>query len=446
MASVEAEHDLAQAEIRPERFESWRAFVSCFTLDMSACALMCGPAYYYSQHWVDWAFPFLFHTMMWVVPHLVVHRPKTPLNVAAFGACALVLAVQPHVGISRRVPFIGAIHGAASIVVLVRMVQFYANSDCDEYRSYKGFRRMFFISSWGWHDVSNHSVVFRGPGFFAAEALRFFKWLALLLSCVAFELAWGKRPSLNGRGLAVHFAGRWAAGFFMMLGWFNAMDAMVRAMHFWSTEHEVRSLCHDPWSARTLKEFWGRRWNLPIQELLTRGVYLPIVRAKWLPARKLVGKAMVFVVSGLGHTYAVSCGGEPWLHLVAMFSFFVIQLPLILIEDAFALQGAWWVRCPLVCARAHSPLYNTFTKKNSCFAPNSPSARCSSSPFSSLCICSSLSCVCLKHMYLLKISCRAYIIVSRLHRAAISVGGSHWGGARARTKERVRSVQSWRYT
>ena len=44
--------------------------------------------------------------------------------------------------------------------------------------------------------------------------------------------------------------------------------------------------------------------------MLVNGVYLPISRIKSLPMRKTIAKLMVFVASGLGHTYAISCGGN----------------------------------------------------------------------------------------------------------------------------------------
>jgi len=323
MAEASNEHDKEMPLVlRPEHFESWRAFVSCFTLEVGACVLLCGPAYYYSVHWTEWAFALIWHLTLWVIPHLVVHRKKTPANMLVFTVCALIIALQPHMDICKRVAFLGAIHGAASIMVVIRMCQFYAYNDCEEYRAWKGLRRMFFISSWGWHDMSDRCVVYRGPGYLMPEALRLVKWFSVLAACIAFEMAWGKHIP-QGRDLYVHFGARWGAGFFLILAWFNVMDAMVRSLHFWCDGHEIRSLCQDPWSATTLKEFWGKRWNLPIQELLTKGVYLPINRLKWLPMRKVIGKVMVFVVSGLGHTYAVSCGGEPWLHLAAMCAFFL---------------------------------------------------------------------------------------------------------------------------
>jgi hypothetical protein len=60
---------------------------------------------------------------------------------------------------------------------------------------------------------------------------------------------------------------------------------------------------------------------------------------KWLPMRKTIAKLMVFLVSASGHTYAISCGGSPWPHLRAMFSFFMLQIPLLAMEEAFKFEG-----------------------------------------------------------------------------------------------------------
>jgi hypothetical protein len=77
--------------------------------------------------------------------------------------------------------------------------------------------------------------------------------------------------------------------------------------------------------------------------MLTQGVFKPISRMKWLPFRKTIAKLMVFIVSASGHTYAISCGGSPWRHLRAMFAFFMLQIPLLAIEDTFKLEGLHWI-------------------------------------------------------------------------------------------------------
>jgi hypothetical protein len=77
--------------------------------------------------------------------------------------------------------------------------------------------------------------------------------------------------------------------------------------------------------------------------MLVENVFRPISKMKWLPYRKTVAKLMVFVVSAAGHTYAISCGGSPWPHLGAMFSFFIIQIPLLALEDKFQLEGLGWM-------------------------------------------------------------------------------------------------------
>jgi hypothetical protein len=349
-------------ELRSARFEHMKARVSATTLELAAfCvigvsgALQCHPAssaltqgvraaHYFGQHWYDLPSVCAWHLSLWLIPHRLVHLPKTPLNVAGFLLCVAVLFLQPHMEICRRVPYIGAIHGAASVMVLIRSFEFYLNADSPEFRAYGGWRRMFFISSWGWHDI--RCVKYVGPGFLKPELLRLAKWTCVMLGSALFELAWGKHAAPGGaRSSAYHYGVRWFVGFWCLLAWFNCMDSAVRALHFWADGHEVRPISVDPWGAVTLKEFWGRRWNLPVQELLTKGVYLPVSRLKWLPMRKLVAKLLVFIVSGLGHTYAISCGGEPWIHLGAMMCFFMVQIPLIFLEDTFNLSGHLWLFC-----------------------------------------------------------------------------------------------------
>ena len=75
----------------------------------------------------------------------------------------------------------------------------------------------------------------------------------------------------------------------------------------------------------------------------------------WMPsaARRLLAKVMVFVVSGVCHSYFLFTGGRPFLHQWSMFSFFALQLVLLQLEDSLQLSGRVWVYgsqamlCPL---------------------------------------------------------------------------------------------------
>lgn len=328
---------------RVEAFEGWKARMSATVLELTAMGLFVSLSYRHSQRWHDWASSLAWHVSMWLIPHVFVHRPKTPLNVAGFAACLATLVLQPHSKISRQVPFVGALHGAASCMAIIRSLQYYLNQK--QYAGWRPWRRMFFISAWGWHDFRQLKYVGSEP--LIPELKRLGKWASILFMAVMFHL-WQGKPADLARDLArvniaKYFLARWGVGFWTLLAWFNCMDAFVRSLHFWADGHEVRHISEDPWGARTLRDFWGRRWNVPVQELLASGVYAPIARAKWLPMRKTIAKLMVFVVSGVGHTYAISCGGSPWGHLGAMYGFFMLQIPLVVAEHTLNLQGLPWM-------------------------------------------------------------------------------------------------------
>ncbi|RCI02266.1 hypothetical protein CU098_011789 [Rhizopus stolonifer] len=104
-----------------------------------------------------------------------------------------------------------------------------------------------------------------------------------------------------------------------------------------------------PWSAHSLRDFWGRRWHTYYNDCFYRLGYRPIRAAvmflfhckppRWLPALS------VFVMSGLMHEYfLVATGskaylGHPLPACGLQFFFFVIQVLLIGISDKFFSRG-----------------------------------------------------------------------------------------------------------
>lgn len=85
--------------------------------------------------------------------------------------------------------------------------------------------------------------------------------------------------------LAVHF------------GLFNRVVAFWRR---WGVD--VRPLLREPLKAKSLAEFWSRRWNLAFSEMPTLGVYRPLERSAGKRAAIVAG----FLFSGLLHELAIS--------------------------------------------------------------------------------------------------------------------------------------------
>jgi len=67
-----------------------------------------------------------------------------------------------------------------------------------------------------------------------------------------------------------------------------------------------------------------------------------------------LAKVAVFTVSGMGHTYAMNCTRQPIWMQAAMMSCFLIQLPLLAIEESFGFEGPIWLRACILIA---SPLF-----------------------------------------------------------------------------------------
>lgn len=337
--------DVDQQE-RPELYEGTKAATCAGALIVTASSIFVGCALSDYKKPIDLIGPLSFYVSLFCIPHFWVHREKTLFNNLGFVLATGTLALQPHQDVCKRVPVVGAINGAASVMVMCRSLQYYFNQE--DFKDWKPWRRTFFISAWGWHD--HRKLAWLGPKLarekLVAELKKLLKWALILISTVlVHKFVLGSPAELKQRGLLriAYFMSRWTVGFWTLLAWFNCMDAFPRALHFFADEHELRHISEDPWEARDLKEFW-RRWNVPVQEMLLGGIYYPISKRKWLgPNRKLLAKALVFLASAGGHTYAISCGGLPKKHLLAMFSFFLIQPVLLSVEDLGGFKGLPWM-------------------------------------------------------------------------------------------------------
>ncbi|KAG2200033.1 hypothetical protein INT46_004102 [Mucor plumbeus] len=112
----------------------------------------------------------------------------------------------------------------------------------------------------------------------------------------------------------------------------------------------MQVLFDSPWTARSLRDFWGRRWHTFYNDCFYRLGYKPIRAAvqlffnckppRWLPALS------VFVMSGIMHEYFLYAAtgsslyfGSPLPACGLQFMFFVIQVCGISIGDRFFSRG-----------------------------------------------------------------------------------------------------------
>jgi alginate O-acetyltransferase complex protein AlgI len=96
---------------------------------------------------------------------------------------------------------------------------------------------------------------------------------------------------------------------------------------------DARPLFRTPLAARSLGEFWGRRWNLAFSEMTAIGVYRPLSGA----LGKTAGMAGAFACSGLLHEVAISLPVLWGFGLPSLY--FVLHGALVLTERALERRG-----------------------------------------------------------------------------------------------------------
>ena len=111
------------------------------------------------------------------------------------------------------------------------------------------------------------------------------------------------------------------------------------------------SAMDEPYFATSFANFWGKRWDKPMQTILYYGTYQPV--------RKFCGSTAVavlatFVVSGVVHTLGVAACGWVSLETCAMMmSFFAVHAVFVLLEGIWKQQGIivtqtlCWLSAPL---------------------------------------------------------------------------------------------------
>jgi hypothetical protein len=96
---------------------------------------------------------------------------------------------------------------------------------------------------------------------------------------------------------------------------------------------DVGPLQRDPILSRTLAEFWGERWNLPVSRWLNQHFFRP-----WaLQRQPVAGMAFAFVVSAALHFW-VFVAAVDWRSGLMAGLFFLLQVP------AMVLERRWRVR------------------------------------------------------------------------------------------------------
>ena len=100
------------------------------------------------------------------------------------------------------------------------------------------------------------------------------------------------------------------------------------------------STFRDPHRSKTLAEFWSKRWNLVVRNLLSSGVFKPMIR---LTGSHWLARMTTFVASGILHVVPLAITNQEVVVYSMMMCFFIVMGLLIEVESALFLNGRLWL-------------------------------------------------------------------------------------------------------
>jgi len=174
-----------------------------------------------------------------------------------------------------------------------------------------------------WHMLAlfdTRRAVRRRPTFKSQRALEAAGWLLIFL--VVIQL-----PKINDAHVAL-----WL---YMAMAALALPEIFVRIVEVgWTLLGIQPPPMHDaPYLSRTLREFWGIRWNKIVGGWLKEHCYTPLA----IQGRRRRGIAAAFAMSGLIHCYLVVAAID-WRWCAPMAAFFLLQIPLIWVEDRLRIR------------------------------------------------------------------------------------------------------------
>jgi hypothetical protein len=151
-------------------------------------------------------------------------------------------------------------------------------------------------------------------------------WAAV--SYVAFRIA-ANSPAAP---LAAHYVVRWLFGMVWVLALF---ETVAHVIHLILAMAGVRipALHSAPYMARSLREFWGVRWNKLIGRWLREHCYAPFAQR----GQETIGMIVSFAVSAGMHLYITAVLLNVRWGLI-MSALFFLQVPLLWAEDALHIR------------------------------------------------------------------------------------------------------------
>jgi membrane bound O-acyltransferase family protein len=121
-----------------------------------------------------------------------------------------------------------------------------------------------------------------------------------------------------------------------------AIIAAAVALLFMTAGYSLSPVHRHPLAARSVEEFWARRWNILVSAWLHAFIFLPLARRR----RYSLGIMLAFLVSGAFHGWPIFFALGTWAAFTTAL-FFVIHGMVVLAENRFRIQ-TW----PVPVARA----------------------------------------------------------------------------------------------
>jgi hypothetical protein len=156
------------------------------------------------------------------------------------------------------------------------------------------------------------------------------------------EWAWSVAQLMVGFWLLIGCAPQWIDSHPFVAGWV-AMTGIVSVLHFgvshllslvWrSFGVNARHIMDKPLLARSVSDFWGRRWNLAFRDLMHQFVLrplAPIVGVSW-------ATVAIFLVSGVIHDAVISFTANGGWGLPTLY--FLLQAGVVFVERSSL--GRW---------------------------------------------------------------------------------------------------------
>lgn len=208
-------------------------------------------------------------------------------------------------------------------------------------------------------DARPHSARERVAFVFALIDTRTLKWQSPRVDVAAFAKAavWIPVGLLAvTTAVRLHDPGpvRWGLGALTIYALGEAMEGLLRGL-LGLLGATSPPLHRTPIAARSLREFWGERWNLVVNRWLRVHCYLPLARRQ----RPALGLALAFLASAAIHAWFIAVALGPTM-AARMGLYFVIQGLLLAIEQPLGVTrwpapaGRAWM---LACTLLPSPLF-----------------------------------------------------------------------------------------